>query len=356
MFDRAYFRRITLTVFVLGLFACKSESLLHPLNESVRPVKIMQISVGDNLETSTFPAVINDNRLVDLSFTSGGKVISLPVKNAQFVKKGDVIASLDQRELKNSLNQVKAQYNSAQIEYKRALQLSKNNAISQRALQERLTERDVKRSQLDSALQAVNDSVLTAPFDGVIAKKMVDVGQTVSGAQVIVKFIGGDTQEASIDMPANYLASLYKSTYKQNNTSTFIVLDIAPEKKIEASYQEATLLADSATQTYNITFEFTAPSDVLVLPGMNATIQIETLADHTNKLPLIPLSAITSDGNGTYVWIVNSQDMTVTKRAIHIAENVGEMLAATSGIAKGELIVSAGAAYLYEEMKVREWK
>ncbi|GDY26398.1 MULTISPECIES: efflux RND transporter periplasmic adaptor subunit [Agarivorans] len=356
MFHSAGFRLITVTVFIAGMLACNGEDSMRPLNEDVRPVKIMKISVAGDKEVSIFPAIINDNRLVDLSFTSGGKVISLPVKNAQFVKKGEVIASLDQRELKNSLNKFKAQFRSAEIEYNRARQLSKNNAISQSALQERLTERDVKQSQLDSALQAINDSVLTAPFDGVIAKKMVDNGQTVSSAQAIVKFIGGDTQEASIDMPANYLAELYQSTNKQNNTNTFIVLDIAPERKIAAYYREATLLADSATQTYNITFEFSAPSNLLVLPGMNATIEIHTLADHSENHPLIPLSAITSDGSDAYVWVVNSENMTVTKRKIHIAEGVGEMLAATSGIAKDELIVSAGATYLYEGMKVRKWK
>ncbi|WP_170213761.1 efflux RND transporter periplasmic adaptor subunit [Vibrio tasmaniensis] len=355
MFQKLNFAFLVALAAVAGLSGCSDQDIQKE-EQGIRPVKLISITVDESVNVAKFPAIINDNRLVELSFISGGKIMSLPVKNAQLVKEGDVIATLDQRDLKNILRKVQAQYKSAEIEYQRALKLSKNNAVSKSVLQERLTERDVMRSQLDSAKQAISDSVLKAPFNGVIAKKMVVNGQAVSGAQTIVKFIGGDTLEASIDIPANYLAKVYQNEDQQKTTETFITLDTAPGLSIPANYQEATLLADSATQTYAVTFEFSAPKNILVLPGMNATIEMRTSANPSANNIVVPTSAIIREGEGVYVWVVTQDTMTVSKRKIEVADEVGETLTVTSGLQKGEVVVSAGAAYLHEGMEVREWK
>lgn len=338
---------------VLG---CNSENQEREPEQKVRPVKWVSTGIDNAIEVTKFPAVVTDNQLVELSFPFGGRIKLFNVQSAQSLKKGDVIAKLDQRELLNGLDKAKAQNKNAEIEYQRAGKLLKSKAISQSAFQERLTSRDVSRSQLNAAKQALTDSVIRAPFDGVIASKMSDQGQAISGGQTVVIFIGGAKLEASIDLPADYLAALYQSEFENRTIESFIALDIAPETSVQAIYKEATLLADTTTQTYSVTFEFESPKDKLVLPGMNGTIEVQVSASNmTNKITL-PLAAITSDAEGTYVWVVDKQNMTVAKRIITVAEGVGNTLIAESGLEKDELVVSAGVAYLYEGMKVREWK
>ncbi|CAK1825361.1 RND family efflux transporter MFP subunit [Vibrio crassostreae] len=356
MILKTIIRQFGMLAFVITLFGCNSESLEQKEEQKVRPVKWVSTGIDNAVEVSKFPAVVTDNELVELSFPFGGRIASFEVQSAQSLKKGDVIAKLDQRELVNNLDKAQAQSKNAEIEYQRAGKLLKSKAISQSAYQERVTSRDVSRSQLNVAKQALTDSVLRAPFDGVIASKMSDEGQAISGGQTAVIFIGGAKLEASIDLPADYLAALYQSEFESRTIESFITLDIAPKTSIQAIYKEATLLADTATQTYTVTFEFKSPKGVLVLPGMNGTIEVQVGASsHSNNITL-PLAAITSDGESTYVWVVDKQNMTVTKRIITVAEGVGSTLIAESGLDKGELVVSAGVAYLYEGMKVREWK
>lgn len=353
---KAIIRQIGILAVVVTLFGCNNEGVEQQVEPSVRPVKWVSTGIDNTVEVSKFPAVVTDNQLVELSFPFGGRIAQFEVQSAQSLKKGDVIAELDQRDLLNSLDKAKAQNKNAEIEYQRAGKLLKSKAISQSAFQERVTSRDVSRSQLNAAKQALTDSVLRAPFDGVIASKMSDKGQAISGGQTAVIFIGGEKLEASIDLPADYLAELYQSEFEKRKIESFITLDIAPETSIQAVYKEATLLADTATQTYAVTFEFELSKDVLVLPGMNGTIEVQVgVSSHSNNITL-PLAAITSDGEATYVWVVDKQDMTVSKRIITVAKGVGSTLIAESGLEKDELVVSAGVAYLYEGMKVREWK
>ncbi|MHA2940409.1 efflux RND transporter periplasmic adaptor subunit [Vibrio sp. RC27] len=347
---------VALLFSVLVLSGCNENNEVEVITEKSRPVKLFSTGLDNTVEISKFPAVISDNRLVELSFSTGGKVVEFPVKDAQKVKKGDVIAKLDQRDLLNSLKKAKAQFTNADQDYKRAVKLSKSNAIAKNTVEQRLTERDVSRSQLDSVQQAIDDAVLRAPFDGAIAQKMIDNDQIISAGQTVVMFIGGESFEASIDIPAKYLASLHKNESEKRDREAFIVLDVAPEKLIQAKYKEAILLADASTQTYNVTFEFIAPENVLVLPGMNATVELRIGADSSVNRIAIPIDSITTDGSKKYVWVVDKSDMTVSKREVTTDEGVGEILIVTSGLEKDELVVSAGVAYLYEGMKVKEWK
>ena len=340
---------------VFALAGCSENSTDAAQSASVvRPVNMQAVNAGDAKRILRFPAVVNDKQLVELSFVSGGKVIELPITDAQPLKKGQLIAKLDPRDLQNKLATATAQFNNAEKEYNRALSLIKTNAIAKSTLSQRKTDRDVSLAQLNSAQKALNDSELVAPFDGVVAHTLIEKDQFVSGGQTVVKLIGATAMEAAINVPAKYLSELYKN--KQTFISSHIILDSEKTKPIPARYKSAVLLADKSTQTYLITFEFSVPEGVLSLPGMNATIEVQMPTALQDDHVTLPATAITSDGAGTYVWVVEPDNMTVSKRYITLADGVGEILTGHSGLQKGEIIVTTGVAYLHEGMQVRQWK
>ena len=135
-----------------------------------------------------------------------------------------------------------------------------------------------------------------------------------------------------------------------------MLLDAAPDQVIEATFSEANLLADATSQTYSVTFTFDAPENLLVLPGMNATVVLRsTGGDDEAASVTVPLAAVQSDGGGQYVWVVNPESMAVSRRGIEVAPGIGETLVVTSGLVSGEQIVGAGGAYLAEGMQVTPW-
>ncbi len=67
------------------------------------------------------------------------------------------------------------------------------------------------------------------------------------------------------------------------------------------------------------------------------------------------LTAIASDGDSTYVWVVDPDLMTVSRREVTIADGIGETVVVTEGLGAGETIATAGASFLADGMQVRPW-
>ena len=70
----------------------------------------------------------------------------------------------------------------------------------------------------------------------------------------------------------------------------------------------------------------------------------------------VPLAAVQSDGDDRYVWLVDEENMTVSRRDVVVASANGELLTVTSGLQRGDKIVGAGAAYLHEGMEIRPYE
>ena len=160
--------------------------------------------------------------------------------------------------------------------------------------------------------------------------------------------------KATINLPARVIAQVRTRT----NKGAYVFLDAAPKNRIEATFREASLVADATSQTYAVTFTFQPPDHLIILPGMNATVELVSSpkeASAQNSRVSVPLAAVMSDGNAQFIWVVNNQTMTVSKRKVTIEEGVGKSVIVTDGLKPGETIAGAGATYLAEGMKVRPW-
>ncbi len=344
-----------IVVIALGLSACDDNHDTSPETPVVRPVKLITVAAADATAVSQFPAVIGARRLAELSLQVGGKLLEFPVKEAQRLERGDLIARLDKRDFESAAASANATFQNAEQEYQRAVRLAEEDAIARNVLEQRKTQYEVSKAQLDQAQKALTDSVLRAPFNGVVAQTTVEKSQTLSPGQTVVMFMSTDTLEAAIDLPASYLANIPKHESDENHRQAFVILDAAPNQLIEATYKEASLLADTASQTYTITFSFRPPEDLLILPGMNATVELRVESNGQTARVAVPLNAVSSDGDYNYVWAVDKDTMTVSKRTVEIEQGVGETVVVTAGLEVDDMIVGAGAAYLSEGMKIREW-
>nr|WP_298373890.1 efflux RND transporter periplasmic adaptor subunit [uncultured Halomonas sp.] len=343
---------LAITLFFL-LTACGSESDDPVTENSARPVKIIEINSADTLRSNRYPAVIDASNLSELSFQVGGKIAELPVNKAQSVSEGDLIARLDQGDFRSNLASAKAVFENAESEFRRAAQLAQRNMIAKSALDQKRSQRDVAKAELDSTEKALNDSSLYAPFDGVIAELPVRRLQTVASGTKIATIIGTTHMEAIVNLPASVISQVPTRI----DPGALVMLDAAPGREIEATYKEATLIADATSQTYSVTFSFVPPEDMVVLPGMNATLMLQSRnkGDAAAKAVMVPLAAIQSDGDAQYVWVVDTSDMTVSRREIEVAPGIGERLLVTNGLSKGEQIIGAGGAYLTEGEQVTRW-
>lgn len=321
----------------------------------VRPIKLITVEDYTDQFSASFPAVFEAAQSTQLTFQVGGLLQELPVVEGQPIAEGTLIAKLDQRDFQNNLNSVKAQFDNAESEYQRARRLAAENAISQSILEQRLSQRDIAKAQYDTAQKSLDDTELFAPYDGQIAEVFVENFQNVSPQQAIVAFQSTGDVEAVINLPARLVAYVPQLV----PIDPTVTLDVAPEFQFPATFKEITGQADPTTQTYRASFTFEPPENFLILPGMTGTVSstFQYTGDRFDGGVSVPLGSIIAEGEDKYVWVVDEQTMTVSKREVTISEErIGATVTVMTGLESGEVIAGAGASYLQEGMAVRAWE
>jgi RND family efflux transporter MFP subunit len=354
----SYFSRLALAAVTVFLFtACDSETPTpdNKTDSLIRPAKLLEVGQTKSDDFLNYPAVIRSQKLSVLSFEVSGTLKELLVVEAQEIQQGEVLAKLDQRDLQTKLKSARPQFDNANTEYQRAVRLMKEDAISRSLLEQRQSQRDVNQSQLEAAEKALEDSVLIAPYSGNIAKISIKEQQAVQAGEPAITILGIGGLEASINMPSRIMA--VARVGRNSDASPYLVLEVAADRRIPIRFKEASLEADTSSQTYEVTFTFDPVDGLNILPGMNATVWLK----NPGKLVAgslearIPLTALMTDGDQQYVWVVNSESMVVTRRNVTLEEGVGVDLNVSSGLEVGETIVAAGVSSLSEGMKVRPW-
>jgi len=320
-----------------------------------RPAKLFEIAEIDDIRTQNLPAVIEAARSSDLTFEVNGTLQELLVREGDEVSRGQVIARLDPRTFRNSFATAQAEYDNANAEYERAGRLVAEDAIAQNVYEQRRTARAVARAQLDTARVTLSDTVLRAPFSGVVAVTHVERFENIAAQQEIVTLQTLGSAQAVIQVPA----SLVANSGQIRPVETVLTLDAAPDIRIPTSIRSTSTQADPSTQTFEMRLNFTPPPGLLILPGMTGTARARLAnvgQDVVNEGVSIPLAAIQADGETQYVWLVNEETMRVARRNVVVASEVGELLAISEGLSQGDVIVAAGAAYLHEDMLIRPYE
>lgn len=338
------------------LTACGSDNDEEASAPAVRPVKMITVAAAGNMQTRTFPAVIDVIESSELAFQVGGLIEQFPVIEAQEVAEGELLAQLDQRDYLNQLTTARARFSIAETEYQRALRLAPEGAISQSAVEQRESEFNIARAALDSAEKALADTVLVAPYAGVIASRFAGRLDNVQPGQLIVSIIGNGAMEARVAVPANLVVN---APEPEDQGNVFVTLDAVPGYRIPAVFRRADLSADATSQTFEASFAFTPPPDLNIFPGMNASVILEIPdagLSTEDASASVPLAAVMSEGDGQYVWLVDGDSMRVTRASVTVAEGIGNTVNIIEGLQPGDVIVGAGAAYLSEGMEVRPWE
>ncbi|MCL1080035.1 efflux RND transporter periplasmic adaptor subunit [Parashewanella spongiae] len=333
------------------LVGCGQQQEQQKSVETVRPVEVYKVKPASALTTWKFPATVAAYKSTDLAFNSGGKLIEFNITQGQRVKKGQLLASVDPRDYKIQLESVRANYTQAKNAYNRGQQLIKNSTISKNDFEQLESQYKVAKSQFESAEKSLKDTKLYAPYDGAISSTSVQNHDTVAGGQSIISLIDSSKYSAKFDISADRLNYLKKREPKGAN----VVFNTFNNERAAADFKEISLLP-SSNQSYEVTLSFTPPTDIAVLPGMSVQVQIENDSASSAKAMFVPTKAVISTGKETYVWKVDSQTMTAHKQDIILSNSIGEFVTVASGLKGGDQIITAGAPYAVEGMKVSIWQ
>jgi len=345
-----------LLIFLLAatLASCKDrQEIAQP--EPIKPVKLMTVKTGLETLSMSLPGRVRAARRSELSFKVSGPLEKLPIDEGQVVKKGDLIAQILPRDFQTAINQAKARELEAEQQYQRYKELYAKQQVSKADFDRYRASRDVARAQLEDAQNALKDTTLVAPFDGVIAKRYVENFEKVQEKQPIAYLQLISQLEILIDVP-----ELMMAQFRQSGTVEVVAeFDAAAGSQFPLAVKEFSTDADPATQTYQVVLTMDQPKEANILPGMTSKVTASSGEDYSIASSiLIPAIAVLNDAdNQDYVYQFDRDTKTVKKTPIEIGTLEGtQNVFVKEGLKGGEEIVIAGVSKLRNGMKVRPWE
>ena len=325
-----------------------------------RPVKILTIGQSNSPNRLEYPGTIKAAQTADMAFEVSGRIIERPVKEGEEVKKGTVLARLDDRDYVAQLEAAKARLWKAQADYRRATSIYKEDpgAISKARIDTYRKAVDVADAEVRVAQKAVEDTELRAPFTGINARKLVDDYANVNAKDPVLVFQDTSHLEIEINVPERDFTVKERSGSREEATARLkpeVIVSAIPNRSFPARIKEWTADADPETRTFQVTFVFDNPKDVSIFPGMTAKVRITaSWIPHGIR---IPATAALADANSKlYVWLVDPSSMTVRRAPVELGELTGSKVEVLSGLSKGDQIAISGVHHLREGMLVRRYE
>jgi len=329
---------------------------------------------------------VTARRASTVSAKTTGKVVEVLVEEGMKVKEGQILAKLDdsngttglrlaQAQLesaKSALAETRARLKQAELEFRRVTELVKTKIAAQadldraeadaKALEARLAQQEkdvvVAERQVASWQQQLEDTIIRAPFAGIVTSKDAQPGEMVSPISAgggftrtgICTIVDMDSLEIEIDVNESYINRV------QSGQPVEATLDAYPAWKIPCKVIAIIPTADRQKSTVKVRVGFDQ-LDLRILPEMSVKVAFrETGGDKAaaSQAVTVPKSAIQQQDGRDVVWVV--QDGRVERRAVSVSLTVGEETILSAGVSAGEKIVANAPPGLVNGAKVKEKK
>ena len=317
-----------------------------------RAARIETVQAAATSNQREFVGRVEARLTVDLSFQVGGRLAEFPVSEGELIAEDAVVARLETQDFERARREAQVQLQQARQNLDRQSTLNERGIASDAALEDAQTAYDLRAVALDNARQNLEYATITAPFDGLISRRLVDNYTTVSPGQPVVRIQDISELRVAIQVPESLIALVDR----EDEPEMVARFPFLPDQSFELDYRELVAEPDQASQTYTALFALPEELPANILPGMTAsvTVNLPQSASAQELGVVAPLSALSSNPDGSFsVWIYDDQTGAVSRRDVLAGPIEGGQGVIHSGLEPGEAIVTAGVTALHEGMLVR---
>jgi len=254
---------------------------------------------------------------------------------------------------KSDYDLAQTNYRVAQEEEQSARQIAEKGAMARK---EDIEAQEAVVSGLEAKLSEATvqfrDSTLRAPYNGIIAQRLVNEGQPIAPNTPVVKFQDDDEIDIVMDVPEKFMANEIRQAASLSMAAKF---SGAPDLEFPVEMKEAAQAADPKTQTFQVRVAMKRPAGFTALPGMTAVVKVVYSPGGvpTSRI-LVPISAVTKTETETQVVWVVEPNQTVSPRPVELGAASGGDIEILNGLQPGDRVVVAGAWSLRPGMKVSD--
>jgi RND family efflux transporter MFP subunit len=265
------------------------------------------------------------------------RIIELCDCEGKSVEKGDVLAKLDERELRAHLGELRAREDFLKREMARVSELIGRGASTLQAFERAGMELRQIEGQVAVQLERIQEYTITAPMAGVVLRRDGEIGEIAEVGQVLFR--------VGVPKPLQVVAEVNEEDIPRVSTGQLVLFrtDAFPDRRLEGTVREITPMGDVAAKTFRI--KMGLPDDTPLKPGMSVEANIIT-REKPNAL-LVPADAVQGDA----VYVIDGEH--VRRRKVTVGIRGSRNTEIVSGLADGERVASPASAELRDGGRVR---
>jgi membrane fusion protein (multidrug efflux system) len=293
----------------------------------VEAATVVRRDISSYIETNGTLEAENE---VDIVARVAAPVIELNAEEGMAVRRGQVLARLEDDELRARLEVSRVARHEAQLAFDRAKELRNDQLVSAEAFEQAQTRLETAKAQLDGDEIQLAYTVIEAPFDGLIVSRYVDYAQQVAANTPLFRISDFDPLLCPIQVAERELQLL------ELGQSAYLEVEAWPGQRFDAKVLRISPVVDSATGTIKVTLEVSALGKLR--PGMFARAFLRT-ASRSETL-VIPRTALSLESIGDTVYV--AADGAAQRREVVLGFREGESIEILEGVSEGELVVTIG--------------
>jgi RND family efflux transporter MFP subunit len=292
-------------------------------------------------QEETFDAVIEPVKQATVSAQTTGRIVEINFDVDDFVPKGSVLLRFTNKEQKAELDAAKAalreadaRFNEAQSELERVQNVYKKKLVSKAALDKATADFKAAKQRLEQAKSRVAQAqeqydytVVKAPYDGIVVKREVEVGETARVGQPLMTGFSLETLRALVHVPEALVDDVRKHSRAR------VMLTAVDGQSVQATKVTVYPYGDPVSHTFRVRLEL--PSGLKgVYPGMFAKAAFVT---GTYRRLLVPASAVVHRSDVTAVYVLDENGH-ISFHQIRAGQTIDDHIEVLAGLNEGERV------------------
>lgn len=332
-------RKYFLLVLVVNLIACQNQSS-NQLNDKdkkdkekiVINVESQQAYLGNATARFKSTAILEADRAATVTTKTSGIILDILVEEGDVVTRDQTLLVLESNEQKLSLQSAKANYEKSLNNYERAQQLVNKGLTNKEQLDNLKFETLALKSQLDQAKMNLSFTQVQAPFDGVVVRRHVKIGNLIQNATAVFDVVDFSSLQAKIDVPE------HQWNIMKPDLDVKFEFDALSGSPIIGKIIRVSPVIDSKTGTFQVTVEIDN-SDGLLRPGLFAKADI--IYDQRENVVLVDKNAIIREDELSFVYVLKNKNK-VNKVQVELGYEMEDTFEVINGLTADQIVITTG--------------
>ena len=317
-------------------------------NEQIQVISKFNVIEKEFITYVELQANLKSRKNVVILSEFQGALKNLFVREGQLVKKGELLAELNDSGLKEQLDQMLIQANYTKDNFDRIKRLWEKNIGSEMQFLKAKSDFETNNKMVEQIRDQLSKTKIYAPFDGEIDEIISNLGSNLVPGSPILRVVNLDIIYAEAQVPEKYVSSI------ELGTEALVSIPLLNKEVTSKIVQSGNFINPN-----NRTFRVEAPvenKDKRIKQNLNARIKIKNYSNI--KALVVPLRVIREDASGRpFIYKLvetDKKDVLLTvKIFVETGANNDEEIEITKGLSIGDIIVLEGANNVEDNQRVR---